>query len=158
MAHAQGSGGIKAAISAGVRSIEHGVFLDEEAIAMMLEHDTFLVPTLIAPTGVLEAVAAGASIPEASVRKARELMEIHRDSFKRAVAASVKIAMGTHCPIAPHGQNLRELQMMVEGGLTPAQALVAATSAAAELTGLSGWQISADGARVASGSASPSLS
>jgi imidazolonepropionase-like amidohydrolase len=120
-----------------VRSIEHGVFLDEEAIAMMLEHDTFLVPTLIAPTGILEAVAAGASIPEASVRKAHELMEIHRDSFRRAAAAGVRIAMGTDCPITPHGQNLRELQMMVEGGLTPAQSLVTATSAAAELTGLS---------------------
>jgi len=137
MAHAQGAGGIKAAIRAGVRSIEHGVFLDEEAIAMMVDHGTFLVPTLIAPTGILDAAAAGAAIPEASVRKARELIDIHRDSFKRAVAAGVKIAMGTDCPITPHGQNLRELQMMVNGGLTPAQALLAATSSAADLTGLS---------------------
>lgn len=138
MAHAQGSGGIKAAVRAGVRSIEHGVFLDEEAIAMMLERGTFLVPTLIAPMGVLDAAAAGAAIPEASMRKARELLETHRDSFRRAAAAGVKIAMGTDCPVAPHGQNLRELQMMVDGGLTPMQALLGATRNAAELTGLSG--------------------
>jgi imidazolonepropionase-like amidohydrolase len=137
MAHAQGAAGIKAAVRAGVRSIEHGVFLNDEAISMMLERGTFLVPTLIAPTGVLDAAAAGAAIPEASVRKARELLETHRDSFRKAVAAGVKIAMGTDCPVAPHGQNLRELQMMVDGGLTPAQALLAATSSAAELTGLS---------------------
>jgi imidazolonepropionase-like amidohydrolase len=92
---------------------------------------------LVAPMGILDAAAAGAAIPEASVRTARELIETHRGSFRRAVAAGVKIAMGTDCPVAPHGQNLRELQMMVEGGLSPAQALVAATSSAAELTGLS---------------------
>lgn len=137
MAHAQGAGGVKAAIRAGVRSIEHGVFLDDEAIELMCGAGTFLVPTLIAPTGILDAAAAGAAIPESSVRKARELVATHRDSFRRAAAAGVKIAMGTDCPIAPHGQNLRELQMMVDGGLTPAQALRAATSSAAELTGLS---------------------
>jgi imidazolonepropionase-like amidohydrolase len=121
---------------AGIRSIEHGVFLDDEAIELMLERGTYLVPTLVAPTGVLAAADAGVAIPEASIRKARELIETHRESFRRAVAAGVKIAMGTDCPIAPHGQNLRELQLMVDGGLTAAQALVASTSNAAELLGL----------------------
>jgi imidazolonepropionase-like amidohydrolase len=137
MAHAQGAGGIKAAIRAGIRSIGHGIYLDDEAIGMMLERGTYLVPTLIAPTGVLDAAAAGAAIPEASLRKARDVVDTHRESFRRAVAAGVKVAMGTDCPVAPHGQNLRELQMMVAGGMPPGQALAAATGAAAELTGLS---------------------
>jgi imidazolonepropionase-like amidohydrolase len=137
MAHAQGAEGIKAAIRAGIRSIEHGIYLDDEAISLMLERGTYLVPTLIAPMGVLDAAAAGAAIPEASLRKAHDVIDAHRDSFRRAVAAGVRVAMGTDCPVAPHGQNLRELQLMIEGGMTPAQALVAATSTAAELTGLS---------------------
>src|SRR4051812_24042858 len=80
MAHAQGAGGIKAAVRAGIRSIEHGVFLDDEAIELMLERGTYLVPTLVAPTGVLAAADAGVAIPEASIRKARELIEVHRES------------------------------------------------------------------------------
>ena len=136
MAHAQAVEGIKAAVRTGIRSIEHGIFLDDEAIAMMLEHGTYLVPTLIAAEGVLDAAEAGAAIPAASVQKAREVIDIHRDSFRRAAAAGVKIAMGTDCPVTPHGQNLRELAAMQQGGLSPAAALVAATRTAAELLGV----------------------
>ena len=103
---------------------------------MMLERGTYLVPTLVAPRGVLRAAAAGAQIPEASLSKAREVIEVHRDSFGRAVAAGVKIAMGTDTGVTPHGENLAELALMVEGGMTPHQALVAATRTAAELMGL----------------------
>ena len=74
MAHAQGAPGIKSAIRAGIRSIEHGIFLDDEAIEMMLQRGTWLVPTLVAPQGVLDAAAAGAEIPPASLRKAREVI------------------------------------------------------------------------------------
>lgn len=137
MAHAQGAPGIKSAIRAGIRSIEHGIYLDDEAISMMLERGTWLVPTLVAPRGVIEAAEAGAAVPATSVRKAHEVVDIHRDAFRRAVAAGVRIAMGTDSGVTPHGQNLRELELMVEGGMTPAQALVATTSAAAELLGLS---------------------
>ena len=136
MAHAQATRGIKNAIAAGIRSIEHGIFLDDQAIEMMLERGTYLVPTLVAPRGVLRAAAAGAQIPEASLSKAREVIEVHRDSFGRAVAAGVKIAMGTDTGVTPHGENLAELALMVEGGMTPHQALVAATRTAAELMGL----------------------
>ncbi len=136
MAHAQATVGIKNAIQAGIRSIEHGIYLDDEAIEMMLERGTFLVPTLVAPTGVLRAAAAGAQIPEASLTKARDVIEAHRDSFGRAVAAGVKIAMGTDTGVTPHGENLAELALMVEGGMTPNQALVATTRTAAELMGL----------------------
>jgi imidazolonepropionase-like amidohydrolase len=136
MAHAQATRGIKNAIQAGIRSIEHGIYLDDEAIELMLERGTYLVPTLVAPAGVLRAAAAGAQIPEASLSKAREVIEVHRDSFRRAVRAGVKIAMGTDTGVTPHGENLAELALMVEGGMSPHQALVAATRTAAELMGL----------------------
>jgi imidazolonepropionase-like amidohydrolase len=136
MAHAQATDGIKNAIRAGIRSIDHGVYLDDEAIGLMLERDTYLVPTLVAPTGVLTAAEQGIQIPEASLRKAGEVVDVHRESFRKAVAAGVKVAMGTDSGVTPHGQNLRELELMAEGGMTPAQVLVATTRTAAELMGL----------------------
>jgi imidazolonepropionase-like amidohydrolase len=136
MAHAQGTPGIKAAIQAGIRSIDHGVYLDDEAIGMMLERGTFLVPTLVAPTGVVAAAEAGASIPEAMVQKARDVIDTHRDSFKRAVAAGVKVAMGTDSAVTPHGENLKELALMAEGGMEVTDVLVSTTSRAAELMGM----------------------
>jgi imidazolonepropionase-like amidohydrolase len=136
MAHAQATPGIKNAIRAGIRSIDHGIYLDDEAIEMMLARGTWLVPTLVAPRGVIDAAEAGAAIPEASVRKAHEVVETHRTSFARAVEAGVKVAMGTDSGVTPHGDNLRELELMVEGGMTPMQAIVATTRSAAELMGL----------------------
>ena len=138
MAHAQGTDGIKNAIRAGIRSIEHGIYLDDEAIEMMLEHGTYLVPTLIAPTGVKRAADAGAAVPEAMVRKAEMVIEAHRDSFRRAVAAGVKVAMGTDSGVTPHGENLLELQLMAEGGMSPEAVLQATTATAAELMGVDG--------------------
>jgi imidazolonepropionase-like amidohydrolase len=136
MAHAQATPGIKNAIRAGIRSIDHGIYLDDEAIEMMLARGTWLVPTLVAPLGVIDAAAAGAAIPEASIRKAHEVAEIHRASFAKAVEAGVKVAMGTDSGVTPHGNNLRELALMVEGGMTPMQAIEATTRSAAELMGL----------------------
>ena len=136
MAHAQATDGIKNAVKAGIRSIEHGVFLDEEAIAMMLEKGTWLVPTLSAPLGVLEAVEAGASMPPQMVAKARDVIDAHRESIRAAVAAGVRIAMGTDSGVGPHGTNLRELQLMEEVGMSPIDVLVATTSSAAALLGM----------------------
>jgi imidazolonepropionase-like amidohydrolase len=136
MAHAQAAPGIKNAIRAGIRSIDHGIYLDDEAIQLMLDRGTWLVPTLVAPRGVIDAADAGASIPEASVAKAREVVETHAASFAKAVAAGVKVAMGTDSGVTPHGQNLRELALMVAGGMTPMQAIEATTRSAAELMGL----------------------
>jgi imidazolonepropionase-like amidohydrolase len=138
MAHAQATDGIKAAVRAGVRSIEHGIYLDDEAIGLMLDRGAWLVPTLVAPRGVLAAAEAGMAIPDAARRKAVEVAEAHADSFRRAVAAGVKVAMGTDSGVTPHGRNLAELELMAKGGMTPAQVLAATTSAAAELLGLSG--------------------
>jgi imidazolonepropionase-like amidohydrolase len=136
MAHAQGSEGIKNAIRAGIRSIEHGIYLDDEAIDLMLERGTYLVPTLVAPIGVLKAAEAGLAIPETSLRKAKETIDVHRDSFRRAVAAGVKVAMGTDSGVTPQGRNLEELALMEQGGMSPAEVLVATSRTAAELMGL----------------------
>jgi imidazolonepropionase-like amidohydrolase len=136
MAHAQGADGIKAAVRAGIRSIEHGIYLDDEAIGLMLERGTWLVPTLVAPRGVQAAAAAGVPLPDAVVRKAAEVAEAHADSFRRAVAAGVKVAMGTDSGVTPHGRNLAELELMAEGGMAPAAVLHATTASAAALMGL----------------------
>jgi imidazolonepropionase-like amidohydrolase len=138
MAHAQGTEGIKNAIRAGIRSIEHGIYLDDEAIELMLEHGTWLVPTLVAPVNVIRAVEAGAVLPDAVVGKARAVVDIHREAVRRAVAAGVRIAMGTDSGVGPHGTNLEELALMAECGMTPAAVLEATTASAAQLLGYDG--------------------
>lgn len=136
MSHAQAALGIKNAVRAGVRSIEHGIYLDEEAIALMLEHDAYLVPTLVAPHGVLRAAEEGVPIPDNVLIQAAEVVDAHRDSFRRAAEAGVKIAMGTDAGVVPHGTNLDELRLMAEGGMEPHDVLLATTRVAAELMGL----------------------
>jgi imidazolonepropionase-like amidohydrolase len=133
MAHAQATDGIKNAVRAGVRSIEHGIYLDDEAIEMMLTAGTWLVPTLVAPHAVVSAASAGSQLPDGVVAKAQQVMAAHADAFARAVSAGVKIAMGTDSGVGPHGSNLDELPLMAAGGLTPAQVLAATTSSAAQL-------------------------
>jgi imidazolonepropionase-like amidohydrolase len=135
MSHAHGAEGIKRAVRAGVRSIEHGTFLDEEAVAMMVERGTWLVPTLTAGD-TTEAIAQNPAVPEPVRAKMRGLGRPELDAFRLAAHAGMRVAMGTDCPVAPHGTNLRELQLMAENGFTPQQALVATTSSAAELMGL----------------------
>ncbi len=137
MAHAQGAEGVKNAIRAGIQSIEHGIYLDDEAIELMLEHGTFLVPTLLAPLAVLEIAESSGTMPEYGVRKARESIDAHHDSIARAYKAGVRIAMGTDAGVAPHGTNLRELGLMCDVGMTSMEVLVATTKTAAECLG---WQ------------------
>src|SRR5204863_3921010 len=105
MSHAQAAIGIKNAVRAGVRSIEHGIYIDAEALELMLEHGTYLVPTLVAPLGVLRAADEGVPIPDHILLKATDVVEVHRDSIRRAAAAGVKIAMGTDAGAVPHGTN-----------------------------------------------------
>lgn len=131
MSHAQGTEGVKNAVLAGIHSIEHGIFLDDEVIDLMVERGTFLVPTLLAPVAVLEM----ANMPEYGVRKARETIEIHSESIGKAYRAGVKIAMGTDAAVMPHGTNLRELGLMCSIGMSPMEALVATTKVAAECLG-----------------------
>ncbi len=136
MAHAQATPGIKAAVRAGIRSIEHGVFLDEEAVEMMIERGTWLVPTLIAPVSVIESAEEGAALQPAVLAKAREVLASHQEAFALAVSAGVKIAMGTDSGVGPHGTNLRELALMKAGGMSAVDVLVATTRSAAQLLGL----------------------
>lgn len=133
MAHAQATDGIKNALRAGVRSIEHGIYLDDEAIDLMLSKGAWLVPTLVAPHAVVKAVSEGSQLPEGVVEKAKEVIDAHASAFARAVAAGVKIAMGTDTGVGPHGTNLDELPLMAAGGLTPEQVFQATTSSAADL-------------------------
>lgn len=137
MAHAQGAEGIKNAVRAGIHSIEHGFSIDEEVVSLMLEHGTFLVPTLVAPLGVLESAEQSNAAPEYALRKARASLEEHRESIARAYRAGVKIAMGTDAAVVPHGTNLRELGLMCDIGMSPMEVLVATTKVAAECLG---WQ------------------
>jgi imidazolonepropionase-like amidohydrolase len=136
MAHAQGADGIKNAVRAGIRSIDHGIYLDDEAIELMKRHGTWFVPTLVAPQGVIDAADAGVPLPPVVVDKARSVVEIHRAAFRHAVEAGVRIAMGTDSGVTPHGRNLRELALMVDGGMSPAAALEATTRSAAQLLGV----------------------
>jgi imidazolonepropionase-like amidohydrolase len=136
MAHAQGTEGVKNAIRAGIRSIEHGIYLDDEAIELMLANGTWLVPTLVAPVNVIRAAADNVGLPAAVVRKAEEVVVAHTESVRRAAEAGVKIAMGTDSGVGPHGTNLEELPLMAGCGMAPSQVLAATTSSAAELLGL----------------------
>jgi imidazolonepropionase-like amidohydrolase len=130
MAHAQGLKGVKNAVRAGFRSVEHGVWLDDETVELMARRGTWLVPTLLVPVWSRENARAQ---PKFDID---ETIAVHEASFRRAVEAGVRVAMGTDCGIVPHGENLRELELMVERGLPPADALVSATSGAATLLGM----------------------
>ena len=134
MAHAQGSQGIKNALLAGVVSIEHGVYLTEELIDMMLKQDAYLVPTLIAPLSVIEFSQGHPDLlPPMMAIKAVSVVEAHQKSFRMAVEAGVKIAMGTDSGVGRHGENGKELLLMVKNGMTPMQAIQASTAKAAQL-------------------------
>jgi len=136
-AHAHGGDGLKTAILAGVDSIEHGTFLTAELVELMVEHGVYYVPTLTALHRILQhGVEAG--IPEYAVEKAKQAEEVHFESFDQAHRAGVKIAMGTDAatPFNRHGENALELQLMVEAGMTPMEAIVAATRTGAEILGL----------------------
>ena len=137
-AHAQGTEGIKNATRAGISSVEHAYFLDDEGIDLMLKHGTYLIPTSAAVKIVVEkGIEAG--IPDWAVRKASSALESHIQSFKKAWAAGVKMAMGTDAgmPYNYHGDNLQELKAMVELGLSPMEAIIMATKHSAEFLGLS---------------------
>src|SRR4051812_5605585 len=127
-AHAHGDAGIRACIRAGVDCIEHGSLASDETIQMMVEHGTFLVPTSYLSEGLDVSHAA----PELQA-KAAEVFPKARAMLGKAIAAGVKIACGTDAPAIPHGDNAKELWAMVDRGMTPMQALQAATIHSAEL-------------------------
>jgi len=133
MAHAHGVDGIKNAIRAGVKSIEHGTQLDDEAIELMVRNGTWLVPTLGVGQFIIDMIERGASVPAGIAEKAQANVEMRAGSFSRAVAAGVRIAMGSDSAGESHGNNLIELRLMNELGLSGLQVLHAATGSAATL-------------------------
>jgi imidazolonepropionase-like amidohydrolase len=136
-AHAHSAEGMKNAVRARVHSIEHATLMDEEAAALMRAHGVYMVPTLSALATTAECGLA-CGVPESAVTKARAMTGRHEDSFKRAHRGGIPIAMGTDAgtPFNRHGDNAQELGRMVAYGMTPMEAIVAATGSAARLLGV----------------------
>jgi imidazolonepropionase-like amidohydrolase len=139
-AHAHGTEGIKAAVKAGVATIEHGSMLDDEAIALMKEHGTWLVPTSYLVDRINLAV-----LPPLIRRKAETILPLARESLRKAIASGVKVAFGTDAGVYPHGENAKEFAVYVKMGMTPTNALKAATINAADALGMSDRGVIATG-------------
>lgn len=137
-AHAQSSAGVVMAVKAGVKTIEHGLYLDEASCQVMADRDAVLVSTL-SISHQLASYGKEHGVPPWGVQKASEGMEAHKRSIKLAFDIGVKVAMGTDYsggPILLHGENAKELELLVQAGLTPMDAIVSATRNAAEALGM----------------------
>jgi imidazolonepropionase-like amidohydrolase len=137
MAHAQANAGIKNALRGGVATIEHGIWLDGDAIEMMLDGHNALIPTLVAPQWVVRHAEAG-KMPAFAADKARAVIADHTTSIRQAVEAGVAIAFGTDTGVGPHGSNGEEFLLMRELGMEPLDCIRAATSVAAATIGMPG--------------------
>jgi imidazolonepropionase-like amidohydrolase len=137
MAHAQANSGIKNALKAGVATIEHGIWLDGDAIEMMLDGHNALIPTLVAPHWVIRHAEAG-RMPAYAIAKAKAVIDDHRSSIRQAIESGVKIAFGTDTGVGPHGSNGEEFLLMRELGMEPLDCVRAATTVAAETIGMKG--------------------
>jgi imidazolonepropionase-like amidohydrolase len=137
MAHAQANAGIKNALKGGVATIEHGIWLDGDAIEMMLDGGNALIPTLVAPRWVIRHAEAG-KMPAYAADKAREVVNDHVASIRMAVEAGVRIAFGTDTGVGPHGTNGEEFLLMQQLGMEPIDCIRAATTVAAQTIGMQG--------------------
>ena len=135
-AHAHGAEGMKRAIRAGVTTIEHGTYMDEEAFELMKQHGTYFVPTISAGNFVAEKAAIPGYFPEIIRPKAAAIGPVIQDTFAKAHRAGVPIAFGTDCGVCPHGSNAQEFLFMVEGGMAPMTAIQSATTVAAKILGI----------------------
>jgi imidazolonepropionase-like amidohydrolase len=136
-AHAHGASGIKAAIRAGVRTVDHGSYLDDEAVGLLKAggRKTFYVPTLYTSESILG--GEGAKVPSSEVERERQIRDVQLAGFKRALAAGLPIGFGTDSSVIPHGRNAHELTIRVGLGEAPNSAIVSATSLNAEIIGWS---------------------
>ena len=132
-AHAHGAEGMKRAIRAGVDTIEHGTLMDDEAIRLFVEKGTVWVPTISAGMFVGEKARVDGYFPDVVRPKAAAIGPAITDAFVRALAGGVTIAFGTDCGVSPHGSNGKEFLYMVEGGMSPMQAIQSATRVAARV-------------------------
>lgn len=135
-AHAHGGEGMRRAVEAGVHSIEHGTYMDDEIMALMVEKGTWYVPTILAGDFVAEKSKIDGYFPPMVAVKAATIGPLIQETFGRAYRAGVKIAFGTDCGVSPHGTNAEEFALMVEAGMPPAEAIRAATISAATLLGM----------------------
>jgi imidazolonepropionase-like amidohydrolase len=135
-AHAHGAEGIKRAVRAGVASIEHGSLVDDEGIRLMKDKGTYLVADIYNDDYIL-AEYARLKYPEKIIEKEKQVGRLQRENFQKAVRAGVKVAFGTDAGVYPHGWNAKQFAHMVKWGLTPMQAIQAATVNAADLLGWS---------------------
>jgi imidazolonepropionase-like amidohydrolase len=131
--HAHGAEGMKRAILAGVDSIEHGTFMTDEVIDLMKQKGTYWVPTNMAGEWVAKKSQEKGYFPEIVRPKAASMGPVMKNTFAKGHAAGIKIAFGTDSGVSPHGENAREFELMVEGGMPPMKALQAATIEAARL-------------------------
>lgn len=136
-AHAHGAEGIKAAIRAGVRSIEHASLIDTEGLRLAREKGVWLVMDIY-NGDYIDEVGTAEGWPEEYLRKNRETTQVQRDNFRRAVEMGVPLAFGSDAGVYPHGLNARQFRYMVANGMTPLQAIRAATLSAAQLLGRGG--------------------
>ena len=135
-AHAHGAEGMKRAIRAGVKTIEHGTYMDDETMQLMIEHGTYHVPTIMAGKWVEEKAQVDGYFPEVVRPKAAAVGPVIAGTFAKAYEAGVKIAFGTDSGVSPHGRNAEEFVYMVEGGMPPMEAIQSATAVTAELLGI----------------------
>lgn len=137
MAHAQANAGIKNALKAGVATIEHGIWLDGDAIEMMLDGRNALIPTLVAPHWVIRHAEAG-KMPSYAITKAKAVIDDHKSSVRQAIESGVRIAFGTDTGVGPHGSNGEEFLLMRDLGMEPLDCIRSATTVAAETIGMKG--------------------
>jgi len=132
-AHAHGTEGMLRAVRAGVTSIEHGTYMTDEVMKAMKRHGTWYVPTLLAGVTVAEKAREEGFLPDVVRPKAERVGAQIQETFARAVKAGVPIAFGTDTAVSPHGENAREFELLVANGMSPMEAIRAATMSSARL-------------------------
>jgi imidazolonepropionase-like amidohydrolase len=136
-AHAHGTEGMKRAVVAGVASIEHGTYMDDEIMRLMKKNGTWYVPTILAGNWVAEQAKTDGFFPELVRPKAAAIGPLIKETFAKAYDAGVPIVFGTDTGVSAHGDNAQEFALMVEGGMSPMEAIQSATSVAATFLGIS---------------------
>jgi imidazolonepropionase-like amidohydrolase len=148
-AHAHGTEGMKRAVIAGVASIEHGTYMDDEVMRLMKKNGTYYVPTILAGNWVAEKAKIDGFFPELVRPKAAAIGPIINETFAKAYKAGVPIVFGTDTGVSAHGDNAQEFALMVQGGMPPMEAIQSATSVAARFLGISDTHGSLEGGKLA---------
>jgi imidazolonepropionase-like amidohydrolase len=135
-AHAHGKEGMMRAVLAGVKTIEHGTYMDDEVMQAMIDNDTYYVPTILAGNFVAEKAEIDGYFPDLVRPKAREIGPLIQETFSKAYRYGVQIAFGTDTGVSPHGGNAKEFELMVEAGMPEHEAILSSVKTAAEILGL----------------------